>query len=179
MTRVEIEYQGDVTKLNTKPLNAMILAALFRASINGVNMVNAPQIAKSRGIAVSETRTEDCADFHTAMILTITTADGPRSIKGTLFAGEPRIIDIEGVPVEAGLSGHTLFVRNDDTPGIIGQIGTMLGDAKVNIADFRLGRIPGQATAVALVSIDSAVPDDVFAKISGLKQVRQAKRLKF
>lgn len=180
MTKVEIEYQGDVTALNTKPLNAMILAALFRASLSGVNMVNAPQIAKARGITLSETRTEDCTDFHTAVVLTLTTAEGKRSITGTLFAGrEPRIVNIEGVPVEAGLSGYTLFIRNDDTPGLIGQVGTLLGDAGVNIADFRLGRIPGKATAISLVSIDSPVPDAVFAKIAGLKQVLQAKLLKF
>lgn len=180
ITKIEIEYQGDVAALNIKPLNAAVLAALFRPTLSGVNMVNAPQIAKSRGIALSETRTEDCADFHTAMIVTVTTAQGPRSIKGTLFAGrEPRIVDIEGVPVEAGVSGNMLFVRNDDTPGLIGAIGTLLGDAGVNIADFRLGRVPNAATAVALVSIDGTVPEDVFKKIASLKQVRQAKLLKF
>ncbi|MDB5491011.1 MAG: serA [Micavibrio sp.] len=180
MTKVTIEYQGDVAKLNTKPLNAMILAALLRASQDGVNMVSAPMIAKSRGITVSETKTEECSEFHTAVIVTVATAEGDRSITGTLFAGrEPRIVSIEGVPVEAALGGHVLYVRNDDTPGIIGQIGTMLGDAKVNIADFRLGRVAGKSTAVALVAVDSEVPDAVFSKIAGLSQVRQVKRLKF
>ncbi len=180
ITKIGIEYQGHVTTLNTRPLNAAILAALFRPNLAGVNMVNAPQIAKSRGITISETRTEHCEDFHTAMKVTVTTASGDRSITGTLFAGrEPRIMDIEGVPVEAALSPDMLFVRNDDTPGLIGALGTLLGDAKINIADFRLGRVPNAATAVALVSIDGAVPDDVFAKIAALKQVRQAKRLKF
>ncbi len=180
MTRVEIEYEGDVAKLNIKPLNAMVLAALFRPVMDGVNMVNAPQIAKSRGITVSETRTENCEDLHTAITVTITGEDGTRSIRGTLFAGrEPRIVSIEGVPVEAAVSPCMLFIRNDDTPGLIGAVGTLLGDAKVNIADFRLGRIPGQPVAVALIAVDGNVPDSIFTQIATLPQVQQAKRLSF
>ncbi|MBI2234644.1 MAG: phosphoglycerate dehydrogenase [Micavibrio aeruginosavorus] len=178
--KVEVEYQGDVAALNVRPLTAMVLASLLRPVTDGVNMVNAPQIAKARGITVSETKTEQCADLHTAIIVTVTTDAGPRSIKGTLFAGrEPRIVDIEGVPVEAAVARNMLFIRNDDTPGLIGAVGTLLGDARVNIADFRLGRIPGKAVAVALISIDGDVPEDVFVKIAALKQVQQARRLRF
>jgi D-3-phosphoglycerate dehydrogenase len=180
ITKIEIEYQGDVATLNVKPLSAMVLASLFRPVMDGVNMVNAPQVAKSRGITVSETRTEHCDDLHTGMIVTITCADGPRNIRGTLFAGrEPRIVDIEGVPVEAALSPNMLFIRNDDTPGLIGAVGTLLGNAKVNIADFRLGRIPGKPVAVALIAVDGDVPAEVFAEIAALPQVQQAKALSF
>lgn len=180
IAKITIEYQGAVASLNTRPLTAMVLAALLRPNLDGVNMVNAPQIAKARGIAIAETRTEQCEDFHTAVIVTVSSEAGERSLTGTLFAGrEPRIVEIEGVPVEAALSPDMLFVRNDDTPGLIGALGTLLGDAGVNIADFRLGRVPGKQSAVALVSVDQAVPDSVFDQIAALKQVRQAKRLKF
>lgn len=180
ITRVEIEYQGDVSGLNVMPLSAVVLAALFRPLMDGVNMVNAPQIAKARDIAVSETRTALCDNLHTAIIVTVTCEDGKRSVSGTLFAGrDPRIVSIEGVPVEAALSSHMLFIRNDDTPGLIGALGTLLGDAKVNIADFRLGRIPGKASAIALIAVDHVVPEAVFAKITALPQVQQAKMLAF
>lgn len=180
ITKIAIEFMGDAAALNTKPLSALILAAVLRATLDGVNMVNAPQVAKSRGIAVSDTHSTDCPDFHTALRLTVTTEKGDHAVTGTLFAGkEPRIMDIENVPVEAALAGRVLFIRNDDTPGLIGAVGTMLGNAKVNIADFRLGRVPGGNGAVALVSIDNDVSDDLFAALSALPQIQSAKLLRF
>lgn len=179
-SKIDIAYQGHVASLNTRPLTACVLAALFKPTLSGINMVNAPEAAKSRGIQISETRSESCEDFHTAIIVTVTTGDRARSITGTLFAGrEPRIMDIEGVPIETGAAGQMLFIRNDDTPGLIGAVGMLLGDAGVNIADFRLGRIPGGSSAIALVSIDDAIPQDVFDRIAALKQVRQARLLSF
>ena len=178
--KIEVEYLGDVTSLNVKPLTAMALASLLKPVLDSVNMVNAPQVAKARGISVSETKTGDCADFHTAIKITVTTENSTRTIMGTLFAGrEPRIVNIEGVPVEAAISGHMLYLRNDDKPGLIGGVGTILGAAGQNIADFRLGRIEKEGAAVALISFDSAVPDAVLEKIRALPQVKKLCRLAF
>jgi D-3-phosphoglycerate dehydrogenase len=180
ITKVEIEYRGDVAKLNVKPLTALALANLLRPLLDTVNMVNAPQVAKSRGISVSETKTEDDTDLHTAIRLCVTTGNGTRCVMGTLFAGkEPRIVDIEGVPVEAALSPHMLYLRNEDKPGLIGGVGTILGKAKQNIADFRLGRIEKSDVAVALISLDGEAPDEVIKDIEKLPQVKKIKRLKF
>jgi len=178
--KVEIEYQGLVGQLNVKPLTSIILAGLLRPLLEGVNVVNAPQIAKTRGISVAETRTDDSRNLHTAIVLRVTTEDRTRSLTGTLFAGrEPRLVNIEGVPVEVAISEHMLYLRNDDKPGTIGAVGMILGNAKQNIADFRLGRIEKDAAAVALISVDAAVPDDVIKEITALPHVRQIKRLKF
>jgi len=118
--------------------------------------------------------------LHTAVKLTVTTEARTRSITGTLFAGkEPRVVDIEGVPIEAALTAHMLFIRNEDKPGMIGGLGTLLAQAGQNIADFRLGRVAGGGAAVALVALDAAVPDDLFDKIKALPQIRQVVRLKF
>jgi D-3-phosphoglycerate dehydrogenase len=180
ITAIEIEYQGAAAELNVKPLTAAILAAIFRPLTDSVNMVNAPQVAKARGIKVSETKTETCVEFHTALKITVTTQDGTHVVVGTLFAGkEPRIVNIEGVPVEATVTPYMLFIRNNDTPGLVGAVGTMLGNAKINIADFRLGRIPHKSTAVSLIGVDSPVPDDLFKAIEALPQVQQVHRLKF
>lgn len=180
ISKVEIEYCGAATELNVKPLTAITLAWLLRPLLDGVNMVNAPQVAKARGIVVSEIKTEDGGDFHTAVRLRVTTAQGVRHAAGTLFAGaQPRIIDIEGVPVEAALAPHMLYLRNEDKPGLIGGVGTILGEAKCNIADFRLGRIEKSGTAVALISLDAPVSDDVMKKLSALPQVRQVRLLQF
>lgn len=180
ITKIEVEYLGDVSELNVKPLTSIALAYLLKPSLDSVNMVNAQQVAKARGIAVSETKTQDGDEFHTAIRLTVTLENGTRSVMGTLFAGrEPRIVNIEGVPVEAALTAHMLYLRNEDKPGLIGGVGTILGDANQNIADFRLGRIEGEGTAVALISLDAAVPDSVMNKLAALPQVRQIRRLRF
>ena len=178
--KVEVEYQGDAALLNVKPLTAMILSSVLRPLLDSVNMINAPQIAKARGITVSEAKTESAADLHTAIRLTLTTERGERTLTGTLFAGSsPRIVEVEGVPIEAALAPHMLFIRNEDKPGMIGGLGTILAEAGQNIADFRLGRLSAGGGAVALIALDRALPDDVFAKVQALQQIRDVKRLKF
>ena len=110
----------------------------------------------------------------------VVTSERTRNVTGTLFTGkEPRIVNIEGVPVEAALGAHMLFIRNDDTPGLVGRVGTILGEAGQNIADFRLGRIEGQSTAICLIALDEKVPDDIFGKIESLPQIQSVKRLAF
>lgn len=178
--KVEIEYQGAAASLNAKPLTAVALAALLRHLFDNVNMVNAQQVAKARGIAVSETLTGECEEFHTAIRIGVVTAAGVRNVAGTLFAGkQPRIVNIEGVPVEAAATSHMLYTRNTDKPGFIGGLGTILGKASQNIADFRLGRIEGANTAVALVALDAPLPDAVLAEVEKLPNIVQAKRLRF
>ncbi|MCB1840882.1 MAG: phosphoglycerate dehydrogenase, partial [Alphaproteobacteria bacterium] len=101
-------------------------------------------------------------------------------VTGTLFTGkEPRIVNIEGVPVEAALTPHMLFIRNRDKPGLIGGLGTILAEGGQNIADFRLGRIKEGEMAVCLVSLDAALSDELFEKVANLPQIESVKRLKF
>ncbi len=178
--KVEIEYIGAAAKLNTKPLTACVLAALLSAMSDSVNMVNAPEIAKSKGIVVSETKTDSDSQWPTGIRLKVETEGRTKELTGTLFAGkEPRIVNIEGVPIEADITEHMLFIRNEDKPGMIGGLGTILAENGHNIADFRLGRVEAGKTAVALVALDRALPDDVFAKVEALPQINQVKRLKF
>lgn len=180
VTKIEIEYLGDAAALNTRPLTAIVLASLLKTQLDSVNMVNAAQVAKARGITVADTRTEDAADLPTAMRVTVSGQTGASSLTGTLFAGrEARIVEIEGVPIEAALTPHMLFIRNEDKPGMIGGLGTLLAESGQNIADFRLGRVQAGGTAISLVSLDARVPDDLFAKIEALPQISQVKRLGF
>ncbi|MFN3826452.1 MAG: phosphoglycerate dehydrogenase [Micavibrio sp.] len=180
ITKIEIEYHGSAASVNTRPLTALALASILRCLFDGVNMVNAPQAAKNRGIAVSETRVQEAVELPAAIKLTVITEARTRSITGTLFAGkEPRVVDIEGVPIEAALSPHMLFIRNEDKPGMIGGLGTLLSEAGQNIADFRLGRIASGGSAVALVALDAAVDDRLFDKIKALPQIKQVVRLQF
>lgn len=177
---VTIEFMGNVATLNVKPLTSLALASLMKSSMEGVNMVSAPIIAKSRGIEVTESTTEKAGDLLTAIRIKVKTARREKEITGTLFAGkEPRIVNIDGVPVEAALTPCMLFIRNDDKPGLIGSVGTLLGNAGVNIADFRLGRIQGKEEAVALVAVDGKVDDALMAEMEKLPSVQQIKLLQF
>jgi D-3-phosphoglycerate dehydrogenase len=178
--KISIEYLGDASRVNSRSLTACVLADLLGTMSDSVNMVNAPEIAKAKKIVVSEAKIENDPDLQSAIRVTVEAEDATRSVTGTLFAGkEPRIVNIEGVPIEAAMTPHMLFIRNEDKPGMIGGLGTILSDAGQNIADFRLGRVEAGKTAVALVSLDAQLPDDIFAKVEALPQINQVKRLSF
>ena len=181
ISKIEIAYAGKAAKLNTRPLTATILAKLLGVMSESVNMVNAFEMAKSKGITISETKTEEAHDnLTTSICVTVTSENRARTITGTLYgAQQPRIIEVEGVPVEAALCGHMLFIRNKDKPGMIGGVGTLLAEDKINIADFRLGRTPKGDAAIALVSIDSDVPAALFEKLAALPQIDDLVKLYF
>ena len=176
---VAVSYEGHVAGINTRPLSNAILMGLLRPSLDSINAVNAPVIAKERGIKISETKQDGEGDYHTLVRLKVETADGAFEIAGTLFSGKPRIVLIDGVALEAELTQHILFVRNEDKPGFIGRLGTKLGEAKVNIANFTLGRTKAGANAVALVSLDSDISADVLQEVNNIQGVVKANSLKF
>ncbi|CCQ73288.1 phosphoglycerate dehydrogenase [Magnetospira sp. QH-2] len=178
LLKVNIEYSGAAIDLNTKPLTAIILRGILAPLMDdSVNMVNAPVLAKERDIAVSETRNEGACEYHTLIRLEVTTEKRTRSVSGTLFAGSPRIIEMEGVPVDAELSAHMLYIHNEDKPGFIGSLGTLLGNEGLNIGTFHLGR--DDAGALALVAVDQEVGEDLVEKVVALPHVTKGKALKF
>jgi D-3-phosphoglycerate dehydrogenase len=180
LKRVVIEYAGHAAELNTKPLSAALLQGLLTPMLDSVNMVNAPVMASERGIELSEVRTERAGDYQTLIRLTVETNKQTRSVTGTLFGGDrPRLINVKGVPLEAELRSHMLYVTNEDKPGLIGLLGTVLGDAGLNIATFQLGRTAAGGDAIALVEVDQAVPSEVLAQVAALPNVVQAKALNF
>ncbi len=177
---VNIVYEGGVADLNVRPLTAIIAAFLLRPQLETVNMVNALHLAESRGIDFSVTKKGSSNDFRSLISLQIVTEQRERSVAGTLFTGrEPRIVNIDGVPIEAALAPYMLYVRNDDKPGLIGGLGTLLGDAGRNIADFRLGRIAAGEVAVSLIALDQPLSDELLEQVRKLPQIRQAKPLRF
>ena len=104
-------------------------------------MVNAPYLAKERGIAVREIRNEGEGDYHTLVAVTVGTEHGPKRVEGTLFGNRAaRLVNIFGVPIEAELAGQMIYIVNTDAPGFIGALGTRLGENRINIATFGLGR---------------------------------------
>ncbi|MGZ5933440.1 MAG: phosphoglycerate dehydrogenase [Rhizomicrobium sp.] len=180
LTAVEILYEGSAGTLNTRALTQAALAGLLKPALADVNMVNAPIVAKERGIKVSETRRDQQGVYEGYMQITVTTEGLTRSVAGTVFSnGRPRLIQIKNINLDAEFAPHLLYVTNEDKPGFIGKLGTLLGEAKVNIANFNLGRSgPGQ-DSIALVEIDGPISEEVLAKIRQLPLVKQAKALAF
>ena len=176
---VAIEYGGHAAELNIKPLTAIALTALLGPQLEAVNMVNVPLVCKERGIAVAETRRTEASDFQTLIRVTAAGNGGPRSIAGTLFADKPRIVDIEGIPLEAELGAYMLFVRNHDKPGFVGNLGRALSEARINIATFHLGRSAPGRDAICLVQIDQPLGEGLLQTVRGIANVVQAKQLHF
>jgi D-3-phosphoglycerate dehydrogenase len=180
LTGVSIEVEGAAAQLNQKPITAAVLAGLMRCYSDTVNMVNAPFLARERGLDVREVRHDRESDYHTLVRVTATTANGPRSVAGTLFGNSaPRLVEIFGIKVEAELAGEMIYIVNEDQPGFIGRVGTRLGEAGVNIGTFQLGRRNAGGEAVLLLSVDSHVEPALLKEIGGLPGVRQVKPLRF
>jgi D-3-phosphoglycerate dehydrogenase len=175
-----IEYAGDVAEMNTKALTSALLAGLLRPILTEVNMVNAPIVARERGIAVDEVRQSQRGAYETYVRLTVRAEGLERSVAGTVFSdGKPRIIQIKGIGLEASFAPHMLYVTNKDRPGFIGRLGTLLGNEKVNIANFNLGRAAPGDDAISLIEVDETISDAVLERVRALDGVVQAKRLLF
>ena len=177
---VTITYAGQAAKLNTKPLTATILQGLLTPLLASVNMVNATLIARERDIGVTTVHQDQIEGYQTLVRLTVETERGARSVAGTLFQERrPRLIEVRGIPVEAELGPHMLFVRNEDKPGFIGALGNIMGDAGINIATFHVGRTAPGDEAIALVEVDQEVPADILDAICKLPHTMQCKSLAF
>jgi D-3-phosphoglycerate dehydrogenase len=179
-SEIQIEYEGLVAEINTKPLTALVISGFLRPVMEGVNIVSAPARAKERGIVIAETKRDQAKDYQTLIRITVKGKEGKNTVEGTLFGGEhPRIVTIDGVPIESALSGQMIYIQNKDKPGLIGAVGTLLGNNNINIADFNLGRIPGKSTAISLISVDDPVSDKILQAIAAISQVEKVKVIKF
>ena len=180
LTKISVEVEGAAAELNIKPITGAVLAGLMRRYTDTVNMVNAPYLAKERGLDVREVRHDREGDYHTLVRVAVQTAAGERSVAGTLFGNaEPRLVEMFGIKVEADLDGHMLYIVNEDAPGFIGRVGTTLGAAGLNIGTFHLGRRSAGGEAILLLSMDSDIPAAVLDEVRALPGVKTVKTLAF
>ena len=177
---LSIEAEGAAAELNMKPITGAVLAGFMRIHSDTVNMVNAPFLAKERGLDVREIRHDRETDYHTLLRVSAMTSAGDRPVVGTLFANStPRLVEIFGIRVEAELEGEMIYIVNEDMPGFIGRLGTLLGEEGVNIGTFSLGRREAGGEAVALVSVDSHIGPDLVQRLQALPGVKTVKPLRF
>jgi D-3-phosphoglycerate dehydrogenase len=172
---IEIEYEGDVAQLNTQPLTATALAAVMRPLMPDVNMVSAPVILKQKGAPLTESRRDTSPIYESLIRIRVLTGGRWRTLAGAVNAGTSKIVEVKGMALEADFHSVMLLINNRDKPGFIGALGTILGEAGINIATFHLGReAPGQ-DAIAIVGVDQILPEEIQGRIRALPHVRYVK----
>lgn len=177
---INVLYDGVASEMNLKALDCSVIAGIMKKANPDVNMVSAPVIAKDRGIQISTTKQDKSGVFDGYVKVTVVTDKRERSIAGTCFSdGKPRFIQIKGINVDAEVGAHMLYTTNKDVPGIIGKLGTLLGDAGVNVANFTLGRSNAGGEAIAIAYLDEALSHDVVEKLEATTLFEQVKPLEF
>lgn len=178
-TEAVLEYSGSVNELPIRPLTAAFLKGLLERRLSDpVNAVNAGLLARDAGIRVQETRAAAAGDYTALVAATLKGPAGARSAAGTLFGRrDPRLVRLDDFLLEALPQGPMLIVSNDDRPGMVGRIGSLLGDAGVNIAYMSLGRDRSGGRAIAILNLDSPVPDALLRSLSSLDGVLWAERV--
>lgn len=179
ITEVTVEYRGDASELNTAPVTIAAIKGLLTPMLEEtVNFVNAPYIAKERGIEVKETRSADAGDYQSMLSLRVRTKAAERYFAGTLFSKkDPRIIMVDAFPVEITPEGTMLFMFNHDRPGVIGNIGSLLGSYGINIARMHFGRESVGGRAISVVNIDAPVTEEQLKEIRKLPNIISVKQV--
>lgn len=180
IARVEVEFKGEAISDHVKPLTVALLKGLLDPVLEErVNYINAPHLARRRGITVSQTRGLNTPDYPNLISCRALWEDGQRVIAATLFhRNEPRIVQIDQYRMDARPAGHLLVVSSRDIPGVIGKLGTILGSHGINIAAWRYGRTAPGGDALSLLGIDSEATPDVIAELEAFEPVYEVKRVK-
>ena len=177
---ISIDYVGDVSNYNCSPITSAAVAGILNASFPDINMVSAPSIARDKGIAITETKKDEYSAYESYIRINLLSKKETFSIGGTTFSdGKPRIVQINGINLEAELMANMLYVTNNDVPGLIGSLGNILGNEGINIASFNLGRTAPLKDAMALIGIDSPVNEKVISEVKKLESVVNVKSLNF
>jgi D-3-phosphoglycerate dehydrogenase len=175
---VQIQYMGEISQMDTKVLTQGILKNVLSPQMEGVNYVNAPLIARNRGITVKEIKIAEQYDFTSLITITLRGDKDDNTVQGTLFGKkEPRLIKINNIYLEADLYGHMLFVYNHDKPGVIASIANVFYIRGINIGGMHFGRESIGGLAVSLLDVDKEIEDNVVREIQSLPNVISAKRI--
>lgn len=177
ITEVSLEYKGEASNINTSPLTIAALKGMLTPILEEtVNFVNAPFIARERGIEIKETISSDAGDYQSLITMKLKSRKKDLTVSGTLFSKkDPRIVNIDVLTVEIIPEGSMLFLYNNDKPGVIGNIGTILGKNSINIARMHFGREKAGGKAISVVNIDSPLSDKLLEEIKSLPNILAVK----
>jgi len=172
---LKINYSGKVNELDTGPITRAVLKGFLQnAGGSDVNEVNAPQFAQSLGLKVTETRLSALGDYSDLVELSADAEGKTVSVGGAFFGATPRIVSVNSRPVEARPHGVILVLENTDRPGIVGRIGTLLGEHSVNIATMSLSRNQAGGTALTVLNLDNAPDEELLQKIRASGDIHSA-----
>jgi D-3-phosphoglycerate dehydrogenase len=176
VNKLEISYLGEIAKLETTYLSTLLTKGLLQASLGDeVNQVNAMFLAKERGLKISESKLQDIAGYSGAIKATVTTAKGVHTLSGTVGENnEARIVEIEGYHFDIDAQGNMIVIDHSDEPGVIGEVGTILGQLRINIASMQVGRKKQGGNAVMVINVDSVEPE-IASKLEKAKTVSKAR----
>lgn len=178
---IEIGYDGEISKLKTEPLTIAALKGFLTPMMDTVvTYVNAPVIAKERGIKIVESKSETSKEFTSLINITVRTSETKKGVSGTIFGkDEPRFVWVDGMSVDVIPQGHLLISENYDKPGLIGSMTSLLGERGVNIGLMHLGREKIGGRAIVFTNVDSPVPDSVIQEISQFPDIISVTQVKF
>jgi D-3-phosphoglycerate dehydrogenase len=177
---VSIRYSGEVCDMNLNYLTSVMVQRILVPMLReGVNLINAMHVAQLRGIKVEHTRVPTSENFTNLITFEMKTESEIHRVSGTVFNDRlPRIVNIDGFALEVIPRGHMIYFTNNDRPGVIGKIGTILGQCNVNIAGMQLGREHEGGRALALLLVDEPVRTDVIEKVLGIDNILTAKAVR-
>ncbi len=182
---IALQYKGELADWKTDLIrNAVVMGILNQTLEEKANVVNAASVASSRGIAVHESRgAKGKGGAGNVLSVTLQTKSSERSVKGAVLRGKSlRLLSVDTIDIEAPLGDNLLYLRNKDVPGVIGQVGTILGKHQINIGDFSLGRnetpIGQVREAIAVVHVDSPVPESVLTELRKMDAVKEARAIR-
>ena len=176
LQRVEVEYSGEITDYDLNPLTTLVVEGLLKPVLNSeVNRVNARVLAKQRGIKMAERREASDPDYNNKIRVKTISDQGERVVAGTFFRqNDQRVVEIDGYHFDVVPHGHLLIAPHQDKPGIIGQVGTILGAAGINIAYMQVGRKEVGGTAIMVLTVDHEVPAAVLDQIKQVAGIDNA-----
>jgi D-3-phosphoglycerate dehydrogenase / 2-oxoglutarate reductase len=175
---IEIEYRGSIADVETKILTQGIVKSILSPHLTGVNYVNAPLLARSRGIKIKEVKEKEHDDYSTLLGIRLKSQKGENVAYGTLLGKkEPRLIKVNKIPVDADLMGSMLFLYTYDKPGIVGGVGSVLSKNNINIGGMHFGREAVGGLAICLLDVDGEVSDAAIDELKGLPNIITVKRM--
>ncbi len=176
LTKVEVLYRGAIGDMNVTPVTAHLLVGLLAPHMEQqVNVINAPVLAKDRGIDVQQITSAKVREFSNLLEVTVHAGNEKRSAVGTIFGNRfPRVISIDGFRMELQPEGHVVIIFNEDRPGVVGRYGTIFGDNDINIADMTFSRKKKSGLAVVGINLDQAPCKGVMDQINSLDLVQAA-----
>ncbi|WP_242396144.1 phosphoglycerate dehydrogenase [Anaeromyxobacter oryzisoli] len=179
-TEVTVEVAGELAAIPMRPLAARALVGLLRHFLDApLNDVSAPAVARERGVVVREVRSAETQDYASLVSVTLRGQGGEAQVAGTVYGKrDARIVRVDGFRLEAVPEGNVILCENDDAPGVVGNLGTALGNAGVNIARISLSRRDDRSRAFAFLNVDSAPAPEVLERLRGLPHVRMVRALK-